>query len=227
LGALEITGGPVCMQRARAARAARVFHWSAPGKAIGCTASLGIAAVTKFAIVMCLALSFAGAAQASPWKHYSDTGLGYTIAYPANWSIDTHYVYDQLGPGKEIKGVAFQIPAGLAAGTNLGEDTRLSVESLPGTACTPGQFVDPAESVHTLRADHRVYTAASSGDAGAGNRYETQVFVVAGTSPCLAVRYFVHSSAIENFDPGTVRPFDRAKLMRAFDDIRATLTFGK
>ena len=168
-------------------------------------------------------LAAVAAAHASP--RYTDPALGYTIRYPANWSIDTHYVYDALGPGKEIKGVAFTIPAAMTQGTNLGGDTKLSVESLPGDHCTPAQFVDPAEHVHTLRADGRVYTAASSEDAGAGNRYETRIFVAKGT--CLAVRYFIHYSAIENFDPGTVKPFDRVRLVAAFDRIRATLTLGK
>ncbi len=169
----------------------------------------------------------AGGAQAAQWKRYTDPTLGYSISYPANWTIDPRYVFDALGPGREIKGVAFTIPARLAAGTNLGSDTRLSVESLPGRDCTPAQFVDPAENVRKLGADGRVYSAASSEDAGAGNRYATQVFVLDGTSPCLAVRYFIHSSAIENYDPGTVKPFDGAALTAAFDRIRATLKLGK
>ncbi|MEI9989448.1 MAG: hypothetical protein WDM86_05355 [Rhizomicrobium sp.] len=167
------------------------------------------------------------AALAAPPKHYTDRTLGYAIAYPADWTIDTQYVYDQLGPGREIKGVAIQIPQSLTAGTNLGGDTKLSVESLSGRGCTPARFVDPAENAHTLHADGRVYSVATSEDAGAGNRYETTVFVLDATSPCLAVRYFIHYSAIENYDPGTVRPFDRARLTSAFDRIRATLTFGK
>ncbi|MEJ0025265.1 MAG: hypothetical protein WDN01_04470 [Rhizomicrobium sp.] len=182
-------------------------------------------------VLTCLALAalLAGtaAAPAAPTRHFTEPTLGYAIAYPANWTIDTHYVFDALGPGRDIKGVAFQIPASLAAGTNLGGDTRLSVESLPGRDCAPAQFVDPAENVHTLHADGRVYDVATSADAGAGNRYETTVFVLEGTSPCLAVRYFIHYSAIENFDPGTVKPFDRATLTAAFDRIRATLTLGK
>jgi len=183
----------------------------------------------RFRAALCIVAMLAGAAaaQAAAWIRYTEPRLGYTIAYPADWSIDTHYVYDQLGPGREIKGVAFTIPASLTAGTNLGGDTKLSVESLPGKACTPGQFVDPAENLRKVRADGRTYTAASSEDAGAGNRYETQIFVLDGTSPCLAVRYFIHYSAIENFDPGTVKAFDRARLIAAFDRIRATLNLGK
>ena len=176
---------------------------------------------------ICVAAILAAPAAAAPAKRYTDPTLGYTISYPANWSLDTHYVYDQLGPGHVIKGVAFTIPPALTAGTNLGGDTKLSIESLPGRNCAPAQFVDPAQNVHALRADGRVYTVATSEDAGAGNRYVTTVFVLDGISPCLAVRNFIHYSAIENFDPGTVKPFDRARLVAAFDRIRATLTLGK
>ncbi|MEI9993990.1 MAG: hypothetical protein WDM91_05320 [Rhizomicrobium sp.] len=183
----------------------------------------------RLGLVLSALLATGLAAQAAPhgWKHYTDAMLGYTIAYPPGWSIDTHYVSAALGPDREIHGVAFTIPAGTAAGTNLGTDSKLSVESLPGSGCQPSQFVDPADDVHRVHADGRIYTAATSEDAGAGNRYETQIFVIDGTSPCVAVRYFIHSAAIGNFDPGTVKAFDRAGLLAAFDRIRATLTLGK
>lgn len=181
---------------------------------------VGLIAVAAAAMTM-------AAAHAAPWKHYTEATLGYTIAYPANWSIDTGYVTSNLGPGHDIHGVAFTIPASMAAGTNLGSDSKLSVESLPGSNCTPSQFVDPADDVHTVHANGLSYIAATSEDAGAGNRYETDLFVVNDTSPCIAVRYFIHSSNIANYDPGTVTQFDHARLIGWFDRIRATLKLGK
>jgi hypothetical protein len=181
----------------------------------------------KHVVVLLAAAACATAAQAAPWHHHTDATLGYRISYPAGWTIDTGYVFSGLGPGTEIKGVAFTIPAGMTTGTNLASDSKLSVESLPGANCMPAQFVDPADDVHTLHADGRTYVAATSQDAGAGNRYETDLFIVQGTSPCIAVRYFIHSAAIGNFDPGTVTAFDHAKLIAAFDRIRATLKLGK
>jgi hypothetical protein len=181
----------------------------------------------KHVAVLLAVAAFATAAQAAAWHHYTDATLGYRIAYPAGWTIDTGYAFSGLGPGKEIKGVAFTIPASMTTGTNLAGDTKLSVESLPGSGCTPAQFVDPANDVRTLHANGRTYVAATSEDAGAGNRYETAIFVIQGTSPCIAVRYFVHSAAIGNFDPGAVQAFDHAKLIAAFDRIRATLRLGK
>ncbi|HEX4301613.1 MAG TPA: hypothetical protein VHZ78_02385 [Rhizomicrobium sp.] len=179
----------------------------------------------KFAASVFLASVFAcSSAQATPWKHYTEPTLGWTIAYPADWKIDTHY----SSVDKAIAGVSFAIPDGYQPGTNLSHDnTLLSVESLPGQNCTPGQFVDPAEDVHTVHADGRTYSAATSGDAGAGNFYDTSIFVVDGTSPCIAVRYLVHSTNVGAYDPGTIKAFDAAKLTAAFNAIRATLKFGK
>ena len=180
-----------------------------------------------------LGLAIAGAmttAEAAPagWKHYTDVKLGWTIAYPPQWKVDPNYVSASLGPDHEIKGVSFAIPDSVQPGTNLSHnDTALSVESLPAKDCKPAQFVDPAENVRTVKADGRTYTAADSGDAGAGNRYETHLFIVNGTSPCIAVRYFIHYSAVENFDPGSIKQFNDAKLIALFDSLRATLTLGK
>lgn len=184
----------------------------------------------KFAsIVLTAALALAASpSAAAPWKHYSDNRLGWSIAYPAGWKVDPNYVSSSLGPDHEIKGVSFAIPDSVQPGTNLSHnDTAISIESLPGADCKPAQFVDPAEHVHKVKADGRTYTAADSGDAGAGNRYETQIFMIDGTSPCLAVRYFIHYAAIENFDPGTIKAFNEKKLIALFDRIRATLTLSK
>jgi hypothetical protein len=182
-----------------------------------------IAAAIMAAAIALLAPMAASAAPAG-WPRYGDPKLGFSISYPPQWKLDTHYVSASLGPDHPIYGVAFHIPASVAAGTNLSDYTSISVESIPGTShCKPSQFVDPAENVRKVKADGRTYSAADSEDAGAGQRFETELFVVDGTAPCIAVRYFIRSSAFENFDPGSVKRFNRAALIRQFDAIRATL----
>lgn len=169
-------------------------------------------------------LAACGQAASAGWKTYSSPALHYSISYPESWRVDPNFVSVSLGPDHEIKGTAFVIPQSLARGTNLSHnDTEISVEGIPGANCKPSQFLDPAEHVRKLKADDRTYTSASSGDAGAGNRYETMLFVVDGTSPCIAVRYFIHSTNVQYYDPGTVREFDRSALIKQFDAIRATL----
>jgi hypothetical protein len=182
-------------------------------------------------ILLVAAAMLAGdTATAAPqgWKTYRDPRLDFTIAYPPGWTVNTHHESVSRGPDYPIPGVAFHIPPALAKGTNLSPDqTFIAVENQPGHNCKAAVFLDPVEHEHKLRADGRTYTAASSADAGAGNLYETRIFVLDGTSPCLAVRYFVHSTNIHNYDPGAVSAFDAAALTATFDAIRATLVLKK
>jgi len=60
-------------------------------------------------------------------------------------------------------------------------------------------------------------------EAAVGNRYEETVYAMPGTSPCVAVRYFIHWTIIENYPPGAVTAFDRQALLDRFDAMRGTL----
>ena len=139
-----------------------------------------------------------------------------------------------FGPGKDIGGVKFTIPSSLAQGTNLGKDSYFSVEelasstSLSGT-CSAKQFLElgPGEQVKMLKEGDTAYSFASSTGAAAGNRYEEEVFAIPGTTPCMAVRYFIHYGVFENYSPGSVREFDEAALLAQFDAMRRTLTLGQ
>ena len=134
-----------------------------------------------------------------------------------------------MGPGKDIAGVKFTIATSTAAGTNLGSDTYVSVEQIPSAqTCSANLFFDasapPAASITDAGTD---YSVASSTGAGAGNRYEEWVYAIPGTSPCIAVRYFIHYGVLENYPAGTITQFDHAALVSQFDTIRRTLVIGK
>jgi hypothetical protein len=147
---------------------------------------------------------------------YRDPSLGFSIAYPAGWTVDAHYARDLSPP---IHGVAFTVPASFTAGTNLGSDTRLSVEHVAGP-CSASRFLDAAVDEHSVTEDGRTWSVATASDAGAGNRYEETVHAVARGETCFGIHTFIHYAAIENFDPGTVRAFDRAALGNIFDRMR-------
>jgi hypothetical protein len=160
------------------------------------------------------------------WVRYSETG--FSIAAPAAFTPDPTHDYAALGPGKDIKGFALTIPAGLAKGTNLAPDSNIAVETLPGAApCTAAAFLDSPTTAPTVTSHGLIYSVATSSDAGAGNFYDETVYAVQDSSPCLGVRYFVHSLNIGNFTPGAVRAFDDPALIAKFDAIRATLTVDK
>ena len=171
----------------------------------------------------CLLLLAGCGSTPAGWHNFRDAALGYTISYPPGWRIDTHYTYSTLGPGREIRGVAIHIPAAMARGTNLSSfDTAISVETLPGP-CNAARFLDAPQNARTVKENGITYLVAQGEDAGAGNLYQETIHAVADSQPCLAVRSFIHSTNIANYDPGTVRPFDRAALLSWFDRIRRTL----
>ena len=156
----------------------------------------------------------------------------YSVRYPGNFVLNAQYAYDQFGPNKLINGVKFTIPASVAmastsspqAGTNLSSDTYLSIEQLPrAKKCTGDIYLTASVVAQNITENGTDYSFASSTGAAAGNRYEEHVYALATSSPCTAVRYYIHSTNIGNYPAGAVREFDKAALLTEFDKIRASL----
>lgn len=162
---------------------------------------------------------------------YASGSRGFSIRYPAGWTVDTTYRYRALGPGRSIAGVSITVPDSLASGTNLAPDTRLSVETLPGAAsdtasCTANRFLSHGAGASDTTADGTDYSLARRTDAGAGNRYRETVWALPETRPCTAVRYLVHWTVLENYPQGVVTAFDQRALAGRFDAMRRTLVMA-
>jgi hypothetical protein len=157
-------------------------------------------------------------------QKYTDSVERFSFQYPDGYTLDTTHAYG-MNPNVTIAGVKIQIPASLATGTNLSADTYLSVEHLPLTSeCTAERFLDGITSTTTEVHNGITYSVLTLSGAGAGNRYEETVYATPGARSCLAIRYFIHSTVLENYDPGTRTQFDAAALHTTFDAIRDTLT---
>jgi hypothetical protein len=160
---------------------------------------------------------------------YHDGAMGFTLRYPMEFGVTASYTYNGLGAKKGIPGIKFTIPTSTATGTNLSADSFLSIEHLGTTTatCDASAFLLPKThgSSTELTEGDMTYSFASSSDAGAGNRYEEMVYAIPGSSPCMAVRTFVHYTAIENYASGTVTAFDRVTLEKTFAAIRNSITF--
>ena len=155
---------------------------------------------------------------------YANSAGGFSLRLPSGYAIDEAYRFQESGPGKDIPGIKFTIPAATAAGTNLGADTYLSVEEIPyAPDCSAALFLDHVVA-HAVTDGGTEYSVASSTGAGAGNRYFETVYAIPGTNPCIAVRYFIHYGVFENWPAGAVRRFDEPALLSQFDAIRRTLT---
>lgn len=159
---------------------------------------------------------------------FASPSQGFSIRYPAGYTINESYTYQNLGPGKNIRGVKFTVPSTTAAGTNLNPETGLSVEEIPATTtCSASMFLYGAPAAQTVTDQGITYSVASSTGAAAGNRYEETVYALPGTNPCVAVRYFIHYGVIENYPSGSVKQFDEQSLLSQFDAIRRSLTVNQ
>ena len=158
-------------------------------------------------------------------RPYSNTVFSFSALVPEGFSINESYFSYTLGPGKEIPGISFTIPADMATGTNLSTDTRLSVEVLSRAACVPADFILTTSKGTPITVGENSYVYASSADAGAGNRYDESIYVTKVRETCYGVRFFIHSTAIENYEQGTRRAFDREAVTAKFKEIMVSLRF--
>lgn len=165
---------------------------------------------------------------------YGDTAGTFSLRLPSIFSSTTlGYTVDELykkilTPKLSIKGVRFTIPSSMATGTNLSNDSYISVEHVASTtSCSASMFFQGTTRTSNVSDGGVSYSLATSSDAGAGNRYEETVFALQGTSPCIAVRYFIHYGAFENYASGTVTAFNKKALVASFDQIRRTLVVNQ
>lgn len=158
-------------------------------------------------------------------QSYANTVFSFSAFVPEGFSINESYFNYTLGPGRDIPGISFTIPADMAAGTNLSADTRMSVEVLSRAACVPADFIPTTSKGTPITVGANSYRYASSADAGAGNRYDESIYVSKLRETCYGVRFFIHSTALENYEPGTRKAFDREAVTAKFKEIMASLRF--
>ncbi len=169
-------------------------------------------------------------------QEYVNSAYHFSISLPQTTSSikfnDTTYIIDEgfkhaVSPEKTISGVRFTIPTSFAQGTNLSKDSYISFEEVPfDQHCDARLFADsvPAQQdLKTIIDNETTYSVFSSTDAAAGNRYEQTIYAFSQHNRCVAIRYFIHSTVYENYDPTTIKKFNREQLLNQFDQIRRTL----
>ena len=152
----------------------------------------------------------------------------FSIEYPNTFSVNDAYAYEGV-PNKPISGVKFTVPSTMTTGTNLASDSGVSVEWLPrASTCTGDIYVLQNVKAFDMTVGTTTYSVATTTEGAAGNIYEELVYAIPGSSPCTAVRYFIHSSNYQNYfpeegEPAEIKEFDRAALLKTFDSIRNSL----
>lgn len=93
-------------------------------------------------------------------------------------------------------------------------------------ACTePASLAGPETVVGEVSINGVSFTRSEASGVGAGNIYEQTYYRAAHNGTCYEITYFVHYGNIGNYNPGTVKEFDRTALIQKFDQILSTLAF--
>jgi len=162
-------------------------------------------------------------AAAQPGTAFLSSRYGFSVRYRDGYVPDESYAYATLGPDRQIPGVAFRVPEALSTGTNLSADSTLSVEVVEDRAtCDASAFLDPSAPPTTVQEGGRSWSVGRFAGAGAGNRYEETVYATAVGGDCFGLRLLVHSTVLENYEPGTVQAFDAARLEADYAAFRSS-----
>lgn len=155
---------------------------------------------------------------------YAYPPLGFSIQYPKTYTLNESYMYQGLGE-EGIPGIKVTVPKALSDETNLSSDSGVSIEYIPNAeSCNGSTFLYENPPATSVTEGGVTYSVATNAGAGAGNYYEEKVYAIAGANPCIAVRYYIHSTQIANYPAGTKKEFDKTKLLAEFDAIRKSLT---
>ena len=155
---------------------------------------------------------------------YASSTMKFSVSYPPKFTLEEPYAYTRVSPTKPISGVKFRVPASFTQGTDLASDSGVSIEQLPRANACAGDIYLKANVKAAPFADGTInYSVATSTEALGSDTFEEAIFAVTGSSPCIAVRYFLHTTAATGTATST-RAYDRAGLLAAFETIRRSLS---
>lgn len=156
----------------------------------------------------------AGAAD-PPTTLYSDPQYGFSLRYPATATLDTGEQADGQLDLTATTAVVVKPNLDSYKGTNLGEaSVAVGVSSDPSTvaACAAGTPAQGEKATGTVTLGGVKFTRFTFEDAGVGNRYASTSYRAVSGGRCYEIVEFLHWAVLENFSPGTVKVFDRAKI---------------
>jgi hypothetical protein len=140
---------------------------------------------------------------------------GFSLRVPLTASVETDAQENgQLDMISEAA-VVVSIDPNEFKGTNLGNaSVSVGVSKNPDivAACGRGQTAQGEKAAGTATLGGVKFTRFTFEDAGAGNRYASTVYRGNSDGSCYEVVEFLHWAEIENFSPGAVKEFDRARI---------------
>lgn len=156
-------------------------------------------------------------------NEFASKKFGLSIRYPNGYTPNENYTY-QMDPSKNIQGISLTVPQAAVTGTNLSNDSYISLETLSNISpnnCTAERFAgQSASGVHTISENGRIYSFVKTTGAAAGNQYEEDIYAFTTNNNCFAFRYFLHTTSVTNYPDGTVKEYNRDAFITTFDKIR-------
>lgn len=178
------------------------------------------------AFTMLVAISPPG--QATQQFDYADPQGRYALSYSDEFGP---MQYNGVQASKFVPEFALQyIVTKQYVPTNLSEAYFLmgsSTNPQDVSTCTePASLAAPETVVGTLEINGVVFTKSESVGAAAGNMYEQIFYRAVHENTCYEITYFIHSTNVGNYAPGTVNGFDRDLLLQTFDNVLSTLVLN-
>lgn len=163
--------------------------------------------------------------QANQLFNYGDPQGRFTLSYSDEFG---RMYYNGVQASKFAPEFALQyIVTKQYVSTNLSEAYFLmgsSTDPQSVSTCTEPASVAALETVvGTVEVNGVVFTKSESVGAGAGNMYEQIFYRTAYKNTCYEITYFIHSTNVGNYTPGTVNEFDRELLLQTFDNVLSRL----
>jgi hypothetical protein len=149
-----------------------------------------------------------------PTKTYNDRH-GFTLRVPTTAAIETDT--QENGQLDMIPSAAVVVSINPAEfkGTNLGDaSVSVGVSNDPTivAACAAGRAAQGEKPDGSATLGSVKFTRFGFEDAGAGNRYISTIYRATAGGNCYELVEYLHWAAMENFSPGAIKEFDRAKI---------------
>lgn len=159
---------------------------------------------------------------------YADYNLGLSLRYPSDFTVNEEYNYAGMGRDMLIQGISFSVPESKLKGTNLLPGTQASVEIIPNMpSCNVRLFLPDPSGITSFIEGDVLYSSAYRKTSNNKNDFEERVYAVAGSSPCIAIRYLIRTEPITSYNAASVSVYNRKDLLSVFDTMRRSLVVQK
>jgi hypothetical protein len=167
--------------------------------------------------------------QSENWKTYSNQTNGYEISYPvANIQHVTATESGLLNPNVKVQREKFTVAESFTKGTNLSSDSGMIIEIYNSAYLCQADYIPAGfQDAQTATIKGVKYSVAVSDGAAAGNRYQQKVYKTLQNNKCISIFVNTHSTNIGNYEPGTIKEFNKASfdsvMSRMLDTFKVTV----